>query len=210
MPHERTGDEVLDTTSANFVKHDAPAGLVVFLEALPGFMGIALGSGAPIFAGIIAGNADGFVVSVFFGSQVSVSEAAARLDCDRPDGDPVNIGSYEGCLAARVLLGVVQLVFGILRFGVVGDKRAEFGHQATVCCSLPKRAVSPTRTNCPGDCANCRRTRSWRRRVRPRRSSITTPWKCRTVRQLAPFRNIQIELKHRGKSKANTHLVIES
>lgn len=37
------------------LQSDAPAGLVVFLVALPLCLGIALASGAPLFAGLIAG-----------------------------------------------------------------------------------------------------------------------------------------------------------
>jgi MFS superfamily sulfate permease-like transporter len=41
---------------------DLPASLVVFLVALPLCLGIALGSGAPLFSGIIAGIVGGISV----------------------------------------------------------------------------------------------------------------------------------------------------
>ena len=40
---------------------DFPASVVVFLVALPLCLGIALGSGAPLFSGIIAGIVGGIV-----------------------------------------------------------------------------------------------------------------------------------------------------
>ncbi|RYZ58426.1 MAG: SulP family inorganic anion transporter, partial [Proteobacteria bacterium] len=50
-------------------RRDIPAGIVVFLVALPLCLGIALASGAPLFAGVIAGVVGGVVVSLFSGSE---------------------------------------------------------------------------------------------------------------------------------------------
>src|SRR4028118_543633 len=60
-------------------KYDLPAGLVVFLVALPLCLGIALASGAPLFSGIIAGIVGGIVVGALSGSSLSVSGPAAGL-----------------------------------------------------------------------------------------------------------------------------------
>ncbi len=49
--------------------NDLPAGLVVFLVALPLCLGISLASGAPLLAGIVAGVVGGLVVSLLSGSQ---------------------------------------------------------------------------------------------------------------------------------------------
>nr|HPN19821.1 SulP family inorganic anion transporter [Chitinophagales bacterium] len=43
------------------LKTDLPAGIVVFLVALPLCLGIALASGAPFFSGMIAGIVGGLV-----------------------------------------------------------------------------------------------------------------------------------------------------
>ena len=58
---------------------DLPASIVVVLVALPLCLGIALGSGAPLFSGIIAGIVGGVVIGMLSGSQLSVSGPAAGL-----------------------------------------------------------------------------------------------------------------------------------
>ena len=58
---------------------DIPAGLVVFLVALPLCLGIALASGAPLFSGIISGVVGGLVVGFLSKSHLSVSGPAAGL-----------------------------------------------------------------------------------------------------------------------------------
>ena len=49
----------------NFIKnfkYDIPAGIVVFLVAVPLCLGIALASGAPLYSGMIAGMVGGIVI----------------------------------------------------------------------------------------------------------------------------------------------------
>jgi MFS superfamily sulfate permease-like transporter len=104
----------------NFVKYDAPAGLVVFLVALPLCLGIALGSGAPLFSGVISGIVGGAVVSIFSTSQVSVSGPAAGLAVIVLTAI-ADIGSFRGFLVAVVLSGVMQVGFGALRLGFIAD-----------------------------------------------------------------------------------------
>ena len=60
-------------------RHDLPAGLSVFLVALPLCLGIALASGAPVYAGLLSGIIGGLVVSLISGSHLSVSGPAAGL-----------------------------------------------------------------------------------------------------------------------------------
>ena len=99
---------------------DLPAALVVFLVALPLCLGIALGSGAPLFSGIIAGIVGGIVVGVVSGSQLSVSGPAAGLTVIVAAAI-VGAPSYEAFLAAVVLAGIMQVILGKLKAGVVGD-----------------------------------------------------------------------------------------
>ena len=44
------------------LRHDVPAGVVVFLVALPLCLGVALASGAPLASGLVAGVVGGLVI----------------------------------------------------------------------------------------------------------------------------------------------------
>lgn len=102
------------------LKSDLPAGLVVFLVALPLCLGIALASGAPLFSGIIAGIIAGIVVSLLSGSEISVSGPAAGLAVIVATAI-TNLGSFRVFLLAVAISGVIQLVLGFLRAGVIGN-----------------------------------------------------------------------------------------
>ena len=99
--------------------HDIPAGIVVFLVALPLCLGVALASGAPLFSGIVAGIVGGVVVTWLSGSQLSVSGPAAGLTVIVLHGIE-QAGGFQAFLVAVVLAGVLQLMFGYLRAGVIG------------------------------------------------------------------------------------------
>ena len=101
------------------VKDDFPAGIVVFLVALPLCLGIALASGAPLFSGLIAGLVGGLVVSWLSGSQLSVSGPAAGLTVIVFNAIET-LGSFQGLLVAGVLAGIMQLTLGYLRAGIIG------------------------------------------------------------------------------------------
>ena len=62
-----------------YLVNDLPAGLVVFLVALPLCLGISLASGAPFFSGIISGIIGGIVIGALSQSNLSVSGPAAGL-----------------------------------------------------------------------------------------------------------------------------------
>ena len=105
--------------SFNYLKNDLPAGLVVFLVALPLCLGIALASGAPLFSGIIAGIVGGIVVASVSGSALSVSGPAAGLTVIVLNAI-TQLGTYESFLLAVVLAGVIQLSLGYLKAGIIG------------------------------------------------------------------------------------------
>lgn len=100
---------------------DLPASIVVFLVALPLCLGIALGSNAPnLFAGLIGGIVGGIVIGSLSGSQLSVSGPAAGLTAIVA----VALGklpAYEAFLLSVVIAGMLQLLFGFLKGGFLGD-----------------------------------------------------------------------------------------
>lgn len=101
------------------IKSDLPASIVVFFVALPLCLGIALASGAPLFSGLIAGIIGGIVVGSLSGSQIGVSGPAAGLAAIVLTAIGT-LGGFENFLLAVVLGGVIQLVFGILKAGIIG------------------------------------------------------------------------------------------
>ncbi len=106
-----------------YLKHagaDIPASVVVFLVALPLCLGIALGSGAPLFSGIIAGMVGGIVIGTLSGSQLSVSGPAAGLTVIVASAI-IKLQVYEAFLLAVVLAGIIQIILGFVKAGVIGD-----------------------------------------------------------------------------------------
>ena len=101
------------------LKSDIPASIVVFFVAIPLCLGIALASGAPLFSGLIAGIIGGIVVGIISGSQVGVSGPAAGLAAIVLTAIGT-LGSFENFLLAVVLGGVIQLLFGVFRAGIIG------------------------------------------------------------------------------------------
>ena len=101
------------------LKDDIPAGIVVFLVALPLCLGIALASGAPFFSGLIAGLVGGLIVSWLSGSQLAVTGPAAGLTVIVFNAIET-LGSFQGLLVACVLAGMMQLVLGFMRAGIIG------------------------------------------------------------------------------------------
>ncbi|MBK9330794.1 MAG: SulP family inorganic anion transporter [Sphingobacteriales bacterium] len=101
-------------------KQDLPAGIVVFLVALPLCLGIALASGAPFFSGMIAGIVGGLVVASISNSQLSVSGPAAGLAAIVLVSIQ-QLGAFNVFLLAVVLAGIMQVVLGFLKAGTISN-----------------------------------------------------------------------------------------
>jgi len=101
---------------SNNIRYDLPAGIVVFLVALPLCLGIALASDAPLFSGIITGVVAGIVVGFLSGSEVSVSGPAAGLTVIVATSIHT-LGSFEAFLCAVALSGIFQILLSVFRAG---------------------------------------------------------------------------------------------
>jgi MFS superfamily sulfate permease-like transporter len=102
------------------LKADLPAGLVVFLVALPLCLGIALASGAPFFSGLISGIVGGIVIGSLSGSKLSVSGPAAGLAA-LVAGAIGTIGSYDLFLCAVLMAGILQILMSVARLGGIAN-----------------------------------------------------------------------------------------
>jgi len=102
-----------------YLKNDIPASIVVFFVALPLCLGIALASDAPPLSGLIAGIIGGIVVGSLSKSKIGVSGPAAGLAAIVASAIS-SLGSFELFLSTVVLAGIIQILFGVLRMGVIG------------------------------------------------------------------------------------------
>ena len=103
-----------------WLKHDLPAGLSVFLVALPLCLGIALASGAPLYAGLLSGIIGGLVVALISGSPLAVSGPAAGLTT-LVAASIISLGDYRVFLLAVVVAGLFQLTIGLLKLGAIAN-----------------------------------------------------------------------------------------
>ena len=85
--------------------------------ALPLCLGIALASGAPIYAGLLSGIIGGLVVSFISGSQLAVSGPAAGLTT-LVAASIISLGDYR-IFTFCDYYGLFQLLLGILKLGVI-------------------------------------------------------------------------------------------
>lgn len=108
------------SNKSTYFKTDILSGAVVFLVALPLCLGIALASGAPLFAGIISGVIGGIVVGILSKSQLSVSGPAAGLTAIVLAAIGT-LGSYQTFLVAVVLAGAIQIVLGLVKAGTISN-----------------------------------------------------------------------------------------
>ena len=98
---------------------DIQAGIVVFFVALPLCLGIAIAQNAPPFSGIISGVIGGLIVMFLSGAKYSISGPAAGLTAIVITSIK-ELGSFEAMLTAMCIAGVIQILLGVLKAGVIG------------------------------------------------------------------------------------------
>ncbi len=106
---------IRDTQSSvvGTLRHDVPASLVVFLVAVPLSLGIAMASGAPLAAGLIAAVVGGIVAGALGGSAVQVSGPATGLTLIV--ADLVQTYGWRATCMITLLAGAAQIVLGVFR-----------------------------------------------------------------------------------------------
>ena len=101
-------------------RHDFVAGLSVFLVAIPLCLGIALASGAPLYAGLLSGMVGGIIVAAISGSPLAVSGPAAGLTT-LVAANILLLGNYQVFLLTVIISGAFQVLLGLLKLGAIAN-----------------------------------------------------------------------------------------
>ncbi len=135
MTNQKISISYLSNSLKTHWKADLSAGFIISLIALPLCLGIAMASGLPPMAGLIAGIVGGLFLSLTGGSYLTINGPAAGLAVIvltsiegfkqlAPAGltpEQIELFAYQNTLAVGLACGVLQILFGFAKAGILSS-----------------------------------------------------------------------------------------